>query len=160
MRGVRIRAGVLADAAAFAAVQRASIDGLATPHYTPEEAASWADGLAPAVYLDAMLRGERFLVAERRGAVAGFCSFRDDEIVGLYVRPEQARRGIARALLARAEAAIAAAGIGRIRLCASLPGRAFYEAAGYRAVGEKSWSTRGGLTIRVVEMERRLGPGD
>jgi putative acetyltransferase len=63
---------------------------------------------------------------------------------------------VGRTLLERAEAAIAAAGHGKIRVGASLTGRPFYEAQGYVVVREREWTTRGGLKTAVLEMEKRL----
>ncbi len=59
-------------------------------------------------------------------------------------------------LLAAAEAAIAAAGHGRIRIGASLSGRAFYEAKGYRVVADRVWKSRGGLDMAALDMEKRV----
>ena len=43
---------------------------------------------------------ETFIVATMPDdALAGFCSFKDDEVKGLYVAPDWARRGVGSALL-------------------------------------------------------------
>ena len=55
--------------------------------------------------------GERFLLAEPAtggGRLAGFCSFAGNRIIGLYTHPHWAGRGVAGALMDRAEAAIVA----------------------------------------------------
>jgi len=70
------------------------------------------------------------------------------------VAPDRGRRGIGSALLAAAEAAIAAAGHGKIRIGASLSGRAFYEAKGYRVVAKRLWKSRGGLDMAALVMEK------
>ena len=88
--------------------------------------------------------------------LVGFCSFKDDELKGLSVAPDWARRGVGSALLRQAEAAIAAAGHRRIRLDASLSGQAFYEHHGYRVVVRHDWKTRGGLVIGALAMEKAL----
>jgi putative acetyltransferase len=101
--------------------------------------------------------GETFIVAVAADtALAGFCSFKDDEVKGLSVAPLAARRGVGSAMLRQAEAAIAAAGHRRIRLDASLSGQAFYELHGYRVVVRHGWKTRGGLVIAALAMEKAL----
>lgn len=146
------------DAAAIHAVHRRSILAVGREYYTQAEVESWAHGLVPERYAKAMAeRGETFLVAvDGVGAVVGFCSYRDDEIRGLYVDPGFAGCGAGSALLRRAEVAFLSAGHRRIWLQASRAGQPFYEARGYDAVDEYPWTSRGGLKIMVKRMEKTL----
>ncbi len=157
-RSFTIRAGTPADAAAIHAVHRRSILAVGREYYTRAEVESWAHGLVPERYAKAMAeRSETFLVVvDRAGAVVGFCSYRDDEILGFYVDPDFAGRGAGSALLRRAEVAFVAAGHRRIWLQASRAGQPFYEARGYEAVDEYPWKSRGGLEIMVKRMEKTL----
>ena len=158
MTAPRFRPGTSDDAPAILRVHRDSIlsRGLAT--YSLAEVESWAAGLVPEGYAKAMTDGgETFIVAiAADGVLAAFCSFKDDEVKGLYVAPSAARRGVGGALLRQAEAAIRAAGHGRIRLDAALSGQAFYERHGYRVTARRGAKTRGGLVIPVVDMEKTL----
>ena len=153
-----IRAATPADGEAIMAVHRASILGLGIAAYAAEEVESWAAGLKPEGYGWAMTEGgEAMEVAEdSRGRIVAFCSWKADEVCGLYVHPDAARRGLGGAMLARAEAAIAACGHRAIRVGASLSGRPFYERHGYRVTRHKDWKTRGGLVIAALDMEKRL----
>ena len=155
-----IRPAVPADGAAIRDVHVASILGLGPGHYTRAELESWAAGLDPDRYGEAMtVEGELFEVAcTADGRIVAFCSRRDDEVCALYIHPDAARRGLGGTLLRRAEAAIAAAGHRTIRIGASLSGRPLYERHGYRTVAEKDWITRGGLVVRAFDMEKTL-PG-
>jgi acetyltransferase (GNAT) family protein len=95
--------------------------------------------------------GETFLLAEdAAGEIIAFCSYKAGEA------PDWARGGVGRALLVRAEAAIAAAGHRRVTTTASLTGRPFYEAQGYAALRQRAWTTRGGLKLGVFEMAKSL----
>lgn len=154
---ITIRAGTPADAPAILELHRASIMAIGRSHYTQVEVESWAAGLVAERYAQMMERGEEsFIVASvADGSLAGFCSFKPGEIVGLYVAPSWARRGVGGALLQQAES-IAAAEPGVIRIGASLSGQAFYEAHGYRVTIRRTWKTRGGLAIDVVDMEKAL----
>ena len=88
------------------------------------------------------------------GRLASFCSFAGNRIIGLYTHPHWAGRGVAGALLGRAEAAIVADGHARIGITATLGGRAFYEKHGYRVLQARDFRTRGGLFVAVLEMEK------
>ncbi len=155
---VTIRAGTPADAEAIWRVHRRSILELGRAFYSQAEVESWAHGLVPERYADNMATGkETFYVAvDPGGSVIGFCSFRDDEVRGLYVDPSVARCGAGGALLRRAEADLLAAGHSRIWLQASRAGQPFYESKGYEAVAEYPWKSRGGLEIMVKRMEKSL----
>ncbi|MEM9009580.1 MAG: GNAT family N-acetyltransferase [Pseudomonadota bacterium] len=152
-----IRAGRPADAAQLLAVHRASILALGPSAYSAAECESWAAGLVPEGYRKAMEDGETFFVADRSdGTLAGFCSYKADEIVGLYVHPEAARQGLGSGLMAQAERAIAAAGHPAIRIRAALSALPFYRSHGYQALGQRPWRTRGGLEITVADLIRPL----
>lgn len=153
-----IRAGTPADADAIWRVHRRSILELGRAFYSQAEVESWAHGLVPERYAKAMEEGkESFYVAiDPAGTVIGFCSFRDDEVHGLYVDPTVARCGAGGALLRRAEADLLAAGHSRIWLQASRAGQPFYESKGYEAVDEYPWPSRGGLEMMVKRMEKSL----
>jgi putative acetyltransferase len=156
-RSVDLRPGTPDDGAALMSVHVGSILGLGGEAYTKAELESWAAGLKPEGYAAAMADGETFLLAwARDGALAGFMSYKSDEVVGFYVHPDWARSGLGRLLLARAEAAIAGAGHRTIRIGASLSGLPFYRAHGYRLVRRKTWTTRGGLVIEVADLEKSV----
>lgn len=154
--GLRLRPGTPADGLALRDLHEASIRAFGISAYSPEEVESWVGVLEPHRYGEAMTEGgETFLLAVAAdGALAGFCSYKADEVIGLYVAPDCGRRGIGSVLLAAAEAAIAAAGHGKIRIGVSLSGRAFYEAKGYRVVEERLWRSRGGLDMAALVMEK------
>jgi putative acetyltransferase len=157
-RGIAIRAATPGDAPFIQRVHEDSIRGLGTRAYSRTEVESWAAGLRPDRYVAAMTSGgESFLLAEHRSGVVGFCSFGADEIVGLYVAPAQAGRGIGAALLRAAEQRIGAAGRRAIRIGASLNAQRFYEAHGYTVVERRTWRSRGGLGIAVVDLVKPPG---
>jgi GNAT superfamily N-acetyltransferase len=157
-QGISLRAGTPADGPALRDLHEASIRAFGISAYSPEEVESWVGVLEPHRYGEAMTKGgEVFLLAVAAGgALAGFCSYKADEVIGLYVAPHRGRQGIGSMLLAAAEAAIAVAGHDRIRVGASLSGRAFYEAKGYQVVAERVWKSRGGLDMAALDMEKGL----
>lgn len=144
-------------------IQRAheeSIRGVPGHLYSRAELESWASGLKAEGYVRAMNQtGEIFLIADilnGGGALAGFCSYESNRIHGLYIHPEWMGRGLASAMLGRAEAAVLAIGAERIYLTASRIGRPLYERRGYVVCRQRDWKTRGGLIIEGFDMEKRV----
>jgi GNAT superfamily N-acetyltransferase len=76
-------------------------------------------------------------------------------IRAMYTRPDFARRGVGRLLLARCEAAAAAEGFRTVELMGTLAGRPLYEAAGYTVV-EQVIEPAGGTAVPLVRMRRDL----
>ena len=151
--GLIIRAGTPGDAAFIQRVHEESIRGLGPRCYSRAQVES--SGFRPdagKLCPDRESGGERFLLAEPEtggGRLASFCSFGGDRVIGLYTHPHWARRGVAGALLACAEAAILADGHQRVRITATLGGSAFYEKHGYRVFQARQlphprWAVRGG----------------
>ncbi len=151
-----LRDGVPKDGEQIRDVHRRSILTLGLSGYSPEEVESWAAGLRPARYGHAMTKlGEVFILAETENEdLAGFSSYRDDEVLSLYVAPEWARQGIGTALLTAAEERILEAGFKHSRIAASLSGQAFYERQGYQVTSSGKWKTRGGVSVTRLDMSK------
>ena len=95
----------------------------------------------------------RVIVAERPSRRAGLAVvlMREDgeaELDGLFVEPDLWRTGVGRALLAAAEAKAREAGAEVMRVVANPEARGFYEACGYRSVGEVATLFRPALAMR------------
>jgi len=160
-KSYRIRSATTEDAPPIQALHRRSILGLEPGPYSREEIDSWAVELPLKRYLFAMTKeAVIFQVAvDGDGAVVGFCSYKEDEIHGLYVDPDWSRRGIAKTLLELAEGVMREAAVDTALVWASLTAQAFYEAMGYAAIARGELETRGGRAIEIVRMAKTLGPG-
>jgi GNAT superfamily N-acetyltransferase len=77
-------------------------------------------------------------------------------IRAFFVRPDWARRGIGRALLARCEVEARARGFRAAELMATLPGEHLYRACGYTATGRIEHDLGKGVTIPFVPMRKEL----
>jgi len=105
-----------------------------------------------------------FLVAVLDGEVVGFADFDPDpgrpsevELAALYVLPEMQGRGVGTRLLETGIGRFGAAGSLTLRVAKdNLDGRRFYEARGFRSVGEHVWRTAGG-DVYELEMVLEIG---
>ena len=174
----RIRRARLEEAPALAALIAASARGLSRGDYSEAQIEA---ALGGTFGVDSeLLRDGTYFVVEAEGELAA-CGgwsrrqtrFGGDALAGrdsvlldpsrepariraFFVRPEFARRGLARELLARCETEARAAGFTAAELVATLPGVRLYEACGYARGPELRHALPGGLTIDFVVMRRTL----
>ena len=160
MPQIEIRYGDELDTGSLLRVHRGSILELGLTAYTKDECHSWAFGLTPQGYFDAMTSGgETYFVAEANGEVVGFCTFKDNEIMGLYVDPTASRNGLGSLLLEKAERQISSESHRSSKLTAALSAVPFYQRHNYSIHDRRFWKTRGGLEIEVCEMAKDVvGP--
>lgn len=77
-------------------------------------------------------------------------------IRAFFVHPEQARRGIGRAILERCEREARACGFQSLELMATLPGLKFYRSLGYTGSERVTYKIGLGTTIDFVPMRKEL----
>lgn len=150
------RFGTAEDGEILLPLHRRAILELAVDFYPRDTLESWAYGLSADGYGRMMQSGESFEIACLGEEAAGFCSAHNAEIMGLFVCPGRARLGIGSALLARAQARLKEQGHRKLHLTASLASEAFYRKNGWTSDYYHTWSTRGGLPMRVVQMSYRF----
>ncbi len=145
------------DEACLLTIQTNSI--LSSKHcgYTNTELESWVSGLNEDGYVYLVLSGAKVQILEiaEKGPI-GYCSRRENEILGLYVSPTFQRLGFGRSLLESSETGIRDAGFRQVKLIASLISFEFYRKHGYSKQSETHICTRGGLKIRAFQMGREL----
>lgn len=163
-RDVEIREANVSDVDAIADAHRDSIQSIGASAYSSEDVAHWQEGIAGALYLDAMKGGEVFFVAtaivDGAPIVLGFAS--DYPIHGathgtsVYVRGSAARQRIGTALLRAAEAHAVANGCHRIEIAASLAGVELYKANGYVEIQRGETTLTSGHPIACVLMRKEM----
>lgn len=161
--GVRVRPATAEDGAALLAVHTSAILDTAGAHLGPELAASWAYGLTPEGYGRAIANGESIEIAvdEETGAAVAFAGVAGNSVEAVFVDARRTRRGLGKALLWRALTAIRAARHPTAVLEAEPSARAFYEAQGFAVIAERRMTSRGGLIIDVLDMQKLLiAPAD
>lgn len=152
---LRIRRGRLSDAGAVSRVMRASIRGLARGTYGARTIARWSS-LPPLYHAWAMTAGgETYLVAERRGRIAGYAALRRGEVTALFVRPGAAGRGLGLALLRAVERLARRRGVRALFARAALGAVGFYERAGFRRAGTARVPLPGGTHLEAVLVTKR-----
>jgi N-acetylglutamate synthase-like GNAT family acetyltransferase len=153
---LRIRRARLADAPAVARVMRAAIRGLARGTYSPRQLAAWSS--LPALYHAWAMTagGERYLVAELGGRIAGYAARRGREVTAVFVLPAEARAGIGRMLLRGIERDARRAGIASVFVRAARGAAPFYAASGFRGRRPVRVPLPGGVALRGFTMRKRI----
>jgi GNAT superfamily N-acetyltransferase len=155
-------------------LQRRSFRWLAARHYTPIEIASALEYMG--TFDPGLIDDGTYYVAETGGQLVG-CggwSYRpalygasDEErqldpgaeparIRAIFVHPDWTGRGIAKRLVATAEAAAAQAGFRRFELLSTLNAEPVYVALGYRALGRVRLELLNGVGFVAARMTRDL----
>ena len=155
-----------------------SVRGLSAAHYSQTQIDGAIDFV---VGVDRQLiRDETYYVVEANGEIIACGGWskrqtlfgsdhhtaRDDSVLdpatqparirAVFVRPDFARRGVARAIIDRCEHAIRTAGFKRIELRSTLPGVPFYTACGYTSHEDFEAKLPNDLSLPVVRMAKDL----
>ena len=80
----------------------------------------------------------------------------DPAKIPLFVHPQHARKGVARAILSVCEKEAKDHGFHTLELMATLPGVKFYEANGYRIVGYFDLDLADGVKLPLVPMRKKI----
>jgi len=152
-----IRAIAPADAESIHAIHGLCLQRTLSGRYTREQIEAWIAGRTPQGYLRAAEAGERFFIAEEAGAIVGYASWQEDELLSLFVHPDFQGRSIGSTLIAACfdDAARSHASISRVKSVLGAEG--FYARHGFGIVGPGSMSKRG-VIIPHIWM-RRVGQG-
>jgi GNAT superfamily N-acetyltransferase len=179
---ILVRQAVMADVPALENLIRASVLGLQTGEYTPEQR---EQALELVFGVDTQLIEDgTYFVAEAKvdqdQIIAG-CGgwskrktlFGSDHYAGredalldpqhdaakiraFFVHPDWARRGIGSKILEVCEAAAAGAGFRRLEMGATLTGVPLYSARGYVEAGQHDVPLRPGVSLPIVHMVKQL----
>jgi putative acetyltransferase len=126
--------------------------------YSDEQIAAWLSGRTPEGYLRADDSGEHFLVAEEEDVVIGFASWQDDELLALFIHPDEQAKGVRTALLIAAASDTASQGHVIKVVKATLSSVGFYERHGFQVVASQA-DVKRGVEIPHILM-RRDSPAD
>lgn len=132
-----------------------SVRRVCAPLLEPDIVQAWLHGRTPDGYLRAAdEEGERFWIAlDDSDRVVGFASWRDDELMALFIAPRSQGRGIGRKLFTACADDAEKNGWAIIRLDSTLNAQSYYEAMGFRRVRE-SYREKYDKRIPLIEMVR------
>lgn len=155
------------DEPALRSVFHASVHGLASAHYSPEQLAAWAQRDCDAAqWAERMQANQPFVaLAGEAGAVAGFADLQANGYIDMFfVAPAHARQGVARALMAHLHQQAALRGISRLWAHVSLAAEPFFAAQGF-VVEERQEVERANVVLRNARMAKMplaysSGPAD
>lgn len=159
-----IRQAKPSDVDAMAEMHRDSIRVIGPAFYLPDAVAAWQADITGGLYLEAMDRGEVFVIATARvdgeplvcGFASNYCIEGTTYGTSVYVRGRLARRGIGTALLETAEADAATRGATSIEIEASLAAVEFYKVHGYVELRHGVTRLPSGHPIATVSMRKSV----
>lgn len=155
-RSLRIARARPSDAAALAAVMRASVRRLARGVHGPREIAAWSS-LPPLYHAWAMtVGGEICFVARARARVVGYASLRGHELTAVFVHPAASRRGVGTALLRRVEREASRRGVSTLHVKAALAALHFYRAMGFVGGRAVRVPLPGGVSLAARALRKQL----
>ncbi|TGG95429.1 GNAT family N-acetyltransferase [Natronospirillum operosum] len=145
------------DATAVWALRTQAIRLKCSSHYPADVIESWAAAEMPSTF-GALIENEHFVVAEQGGRIVGYAGLKpaEQEIEAIFVSPDFSGQGLGALLLERAEKQARGLRFKTVKLHASLNAVRFYQRAGYSEMGRGWHSSRSGLEIACVHMEKNF----
>lgn len=120
---------------------------------------AWQALLSPQSYLETLQdERKRLWVVEYRGHIQGFfqLNLTESQLDALYVHPFVHKHGLGTALLHRAEQLAHQAGLGMLKLYASLNSESFYQLNGYTSLGPADLPLSPEISIECRLMRKLL----
>lgn len=96
------------------------------------------------------------IVLERDSRIIGTGTIVGDEIKRLFVEPPFQKNGFGKTLMQKLEGKALSAGIGVVKLDASLPSKKFYDSLGYTTLEETFLEIENGKKLDYYKMEKAL----
>lgn len=147
------------DAAATWRVFYDAVHRTAAADYSPEQIAAWAPDDADLDAWRARRAASWTIVAVVDGRVAGFSDLTDDAVLDmLFVHPDAARRGVARALVDAVVAEARHRGVARLTVRASRTARPAFERFGFVVDAERPDNEVRGIVVPNFAMHLDLPP--
>ena len=159
--GIVVRRARAGDAPGICAAHIASIRGVCSRDYSPEEIESWCFGKVPALY-EPLIEQWAWYVGDAGGEIAGFgevdvaAAPRAAEVKGLYIAPAWVGKGVGAAIIRRLLEDARGARVQRVFLKGTLTAEPFYRRMGFVQTGRGVHRSRGGLDLACVMMEMIL----
>ncbi len=157
MSSIVFRNAQSSDAASAWALRTEAIRSNCASHYSKEIVDSWSAMPMPTAFGE-VLEKEQYVVAEIDGCIVGFAGLKAEakEVDAVFVTPALVRTGLGKQLLERVESQARQLGFKAVALHASLNSVPFYLRSGYSEIAKGFHSTRSGLSIACVHMEKQL----
>jgi putative acetyltransferase len=152
---VKIRSACAEDAERLYQIQSEAIEVLCAKDYTPKQIAALIADKRDR-YSIGEAWGDRVVVAEVSGAIAGFAAMGGDRLNAIFVQPQYARRGIGQQLLSTLEREAIDLNFSKILVLASVTAYPFYRACGYQAIDRAALLVQPHVRLPCFRMEKTI----
>ena len=150
---VEIRSACAEDAERLYQIQSEAIEVLCAKDYTPKQIAALIADKRDR-YIKEEAWGDRVIVAETSGVIAGFAAMGGDRLNAIFVQPQYARRGIGQQLLSVLEREAVEHNFTKILVLASVTAYPFYLACGYQSIDRAALLVQPHVRLPCFRMEK------
>jgi putative acetyltransferase len=154
---IKIRKATPQDCEVLSEIHISAIRELGKTHYSEAEVDAWSRGKTPERH-EKHIRERQVVVAQHRSIAVGFgtLDLTTGEVVHLYVRPENARKGIGTQILEELLGMARAVGLRELHCISTLNAESFYANSGFQSGQKCKHRFRDGGEIDCVAMKRVL----
>lgn len=134
-------------------IHRLCLTQCLTSHYSLQQIDALQEGRTPLGYWLAAERGEHFLVVEVSETVAGYASWRESELLSMYIAPIAQGHGLGTYMFEGCTREAERLDMPIMQVCATLNATSFYRGLGFRPV-EQGFEEKEGVRIPHMLMVR------
>ena len=150
-----IRDFVLSDLSSLRQMIHDAIDASYSSVY-PERAVEFFKAFHSEERIRERSRKGEILIIERNNVIVATGAIVDNEVLGVFVRPQEQGSGYGKAIMNELESRAKTKGFTQMTLAVSLPSRKFYEALGYEIVSDCSVDVGEGQYLDYWEARRSI----
>lgn len=153
-----IRPARIEDAEAIFIAHKRAIYEICSKNYSEEQIKSWMpDSRSATGYIERIQNlDNHYFIIEVANILAGFASYRGDEITGFYFHPDFVGKGLATALFQAIENAIKHSGHHSIELQSTITAMPFYQKMGMQMIEQIEHRFQTGVTALTYKMFKSL----
>lgn len=145
------------EAARLWALRTQAVRATCISHYDAATVAAWSASPLPESYARMIAAGGAVLI-EEDGELLGYGIVDLDgaEVEAMFVDPARGGRGLGARLMAEIDAIARTHGLPALTVASSLNAVAFYQAMGFRTIGEDAYAHPCGVSLACVRMHKHL----
>ena len=151
-----IRKAAAADVESVWEIRRAAILDQCPGYYPRDVLEVWVGGAPTDQFIEVVERSIYLAVVDQKVVGTGMVDLETGQIDAVFVHPDCIGSGVGRAMMGYLERLARAAGLGELRLDATLNAARFYRACGFAGEALGKYESPRGVTLDCVPMVKSL----